>query len=123
MVEPPIIDIGKPSRNPKTAVLYQSVRKHGRTTGHTVGVIMDLSANIWVGYRVGNINKSAWFEDQIAVQGVGAAPFSQPGDSGSLIVDAVSLDPVALLFAGGALLTFANPIEIVLQYFGVSVAG
>jgi hypothetical protein len=84
---------------------------------------MDISANIWVGYRVGNSNLSAWFEDQVAVQGVGAAPFSQPGDSGSLIVDAVTLEPVALLFAGGSTLTFANPIDAVLQYYGVTVVG
>jgi len=120
-VEPEIIDVGRPGRTPKTAKLYQSVRKHGRTTGHTVGVIMDLSASLWVGYRVGNANQSAWFEDQIAIQGVGAAPFSQPGDSGSLIVDAVDLEPVALLFAGGGTLTFANPIKAVLTYYGVNV--
>lgn len=121
VVEPEIIDIGKPGRNPKTAQLYQSVRKHGRTTGHTVGVVMDISANLWVSYRVGNRNQSAWFEDQIAIQGVGAAPFSQPGDSGSLIVDAVDLEPVALLFAGGSMLTFANPIDKVLNHYGVTV--
>ena len=50
--------------------LYQSVRKQGRTTLHTVGVIMDVSADLWVGYGT----KRAWFEDQIAVAGVGG-PF------------------------------------------------
>lgn len=122
-VEPEIIDIGRLGPNTKAALLYQSVRKHGRTTGHTVGVVMDLSANLWVGYRVGNLNRSAWFEDQIAIQGVGSAPFSQPGDSGSLIVDAVTLAPVALLFAGGSMLTFANPIKAVLQHYKVKVVG
>ena len=122
-VEPEIIDIGSPQPTPKTALLYQSVRKHGRTTGHTIGVITDLSANIWVGYRVGNQNLSAWFEDQIAVMGIGAAPFSRGGDSGSLIVDAVTLEPVALLFAGGDSLTFANPIDLVLQHYGITIVG
>jgi hypothetical protein len=122
-VEPDIIDIGRLQPTPKTALLYQSVRKHGRTTGHTIGVVMDVSANLWVDYRVGNQNLSAWFEDQIAVMGVGAAPFSQGGDSGSLIADAVTLEPVALLFAGGGSLTFANPIDLVLQHYGVTVVG
>lgn len=84
---------------------------------------MDLSANIWVGYRVDTQNLSAWFEDQIAVMGVGSAPFSQRGDSGSLIVDAVTLEPVALLFAGGGSLTFANPIDLVLQHYRVTIVG
>lgn len=114
VVNPDIIDIGRPQRIIKPVVLYQSVRKHGRTTGHTVGVVTDLSADIWVGYRMNNHNLNAWFEDQIAVTGIGFAPFSRGGDSGSLIVDAVTLEPVALLFAGGNTLTFANPIAPVL---------
>jgi alanine-glyoxylate transaminase/serine-glyoxylate transaminase/serine-pyruvate transaminase len=40
-----------------------------------------------------------------------------------LIVDAVTLEPVALLFAGGSMLTFATPIEAVLQYYTVQVIG
>lgn len=118
IIDPAIIDIGLPKTTPKTAMLYQSVRKHGRTTGHKVGVITDLSANIWVGYGPG---KTAWFTDQIAVTGIGYTNFSSGGDSGSLIVDAVSLEPVALLFAGGNILTFANPIDLVLSYFGVTI--
>ncbi len=125
-VEPDIIEIGRPRQTPGTAALYQSVRKHGRTTGHTIGVIMDLSADLWVDYRVGGTNYSAWFENQLAVLGVGCAPFSRSGDSGSLIMDAVTLEPVALLFAGGTSgnsLTFANPIDLVLDYFKVSIVG
>ena len=55
--------------------------------------------------------------------GIGAAPFSRGGDSGSLIVDAVTLEPVALLFAGGDSLTFANPIDLVLQHYGITIVG
>jgi hypothetical protein len=119
VVWPEIIDIGPVNPVPKEGVLYQSVRKHGRTTGHTVGVIMDVSASFWVGFEQGN----GWFEDQIAIQGVGTAPFSQSGDSGSLIVDAVTLQPVGLLFAGGGNMTFANPIGAVLAAYGVTVVG
>jgi len=69
-----------------------------------------------VGY---GINR-AWFEDQIAVAGVGG-PFSAPGDSGALIVDAVQRRSVALFFAGGIGLTFGNPIGSVLARFGVEI--
>ncbi len=122
LVEIPIIDIGRPKTTTKKAALYQSVRKHGRTTGHTVGVVMDVSADIWVDYSDPGKPRKAWFEDQIMIEGVGSKKFSDGGDSGSLIVDVVTLKPVALLFAGGATQTFANPIDKVLNYFGVKIA-
>lgn len=121
IVESEIVSLGRVGTTPMAAQLYQSVRKHGRTTGHTIGVIMDLSVDLWVSYRVGNTSVSAWFENQLGIMGVGSAPFSQGGDSGSLIVDAVSLDPVGLLFAGGGNFTYANFIDPVLSHFGVTM--
>ncbi|MBI4748265.1 MAG: hypothetical protein HY774_07225 [Acidobacteria bacterium] len=115
-VFPEIETIGRISNPPMPAALYQSVRKHGRTTRHTIGVIMDLSADIWVRYG-GN---RAWFEDQISIIGAGGN-FSAGGDSGSLIVDGVTKRPVALLFAGGGNTTFGNPIEPVLSRFQVEI--
>lgn len=115
-VEPAIIDIGRPATQTTPAVLYQSVRKHGRTTGHTVGVVLDTSVDLWVQLSP---TQSAWFEEQIAIVGVGSAPFASGGDSGALIVDAVTLAPTALLFAGGQGHTFANPLDPVLHYFQV----
>ncbi|MGF6529131.1 chymotrypsin family serine protease [Variovorax sp. PvP013] len=110
-ITPDIIDIGNPGKTLKNATIYQSVRKHGRTTGHTVGVIVDISVSLWVSYGT----QKAWFQDQIAIQGIGSSPFSSGGDSGSLIVDAVGLEPVGLLFSGSTSgLTFANPIDKVL---------
>ena len=46
--------------------------------------------------------------------------FSEPGDSGSLIVDKTGA-PVALLFAGDDSLTLANPINLVLNRFGATI--
>ena len=58
---------------------------------------------------------------QLAVSGVGGQ-FSSGGDSGSLVVDAVTRHPVGLLFAGGGLgTTFVNPIGPVLDRFGVEI--
>jgi hypothetical protein len=117
-VEPGVDVIGQVPDQPVEAALYQSVRKHGRTTQHTVGVIMDVSVDLWVRTRPQEL---AWFEDQLAVVGVGR-DFSQPGDSGSLVVDGVSRAPTGLLFAGGRDHTFVNPIVPVLDRFGAAIA-
>lgn len=117
-VEPEILGgIERPEQPVAPGALYQSVRKHGRTTLHTIGVVMDLAADINVRYGT----KSAAFEDQLAVAGVGGQ-YSSGGDSGSLVVDAVTRQPVGLLFAGGGLgTTFVNPIGPVLDRFGVGI--
>lgn len=116
-VLPEIEVIGLVQNPPVDAALYQSVRKHGRTSLHTVGVVMDLSADLWVRVLP---QQMAWFEDQLAVQGAGGE-FSQPGDSGSLVVDAVTRAPVGLLFAGGRGHTFVNPIDPVLARFDAAI--
>jgi hypothetical protein len=94
------------------------VYKIGRTTGATRGRVtaFDLD-NVVVNYDVGNLR----FDGQIEIEGVGTTPFSDGGDSGSLIVNS-SMEAVALLFAGsdtggrnGAGLTYANPIHPVLR--------
>ncbi len=77
---------------------------------------MDVAADIRV--RFGQ--QLADFEDQIAIQGVNDL-FSQGGDSGSLIVDAMTRRPVALLFAGGGNQTFASPIDRVLSRFEIDI--
>ena len=115
-VKSSILTIGEVQQSPMSPALYQSVRKHGRTTGHTVGIIMDIAADVRV--RFGQ--KLANFEDQIAIQGANGL-FSQGGDSGSLIVDAMTKRPVALLFAGGGNQTFACPIDRVLSRFDIDI--
>jgi hypothetical protein len=116
VAEADIVTIGKINNPPKDAPLYLSVRKRGRTTQHTVGVVMDVAADIRVRYGK-NVAK---FEDQIAINGINGL-FSQGGDSGSLIVDAVTLEPVGLLFAGGGTQTFASPIKPILARFQVKI--
>jgi hypothetical protein len=108
--------IGPVAAPPMPAALYQSVRKRGRTTLHTIGVVTDLAADVRVRYGT----DVALFNDQIAVTGVNGA-FSAGGDSGSLVVDAVTRRPVGLLFAGGGGTTFCNHIPDVLDRFGVRI--
>ncbi len=122
LVEPEIIGIGNPSSTPCSPALDQRVRKSGRTTGHTVGILTDLSADIKVFF---SDDRVGFFTDQIGFQSAGHDPFAQAGDSGSLIVDEQTLEPVALLFAGNGSggTIFANPIKLVLDEYEVTIVG
>lgn len=115
-VTPEILEIGYVQQPLMLASLYQSVRKRGRTTLQTVGVVMDLSADVRVNYGLRCFD----FEDQLGIVGV-PGPFSAAGDSGSLIVDAVTRRPMALLFADAIGITFANPISAILDQFGIEI--
>jgi hypothetical protein len=94
------------------------VYKVGRTTGATKGRVtaFDLD-NVVINYDIGNLR----FDGQIEIEGTGQGPFSDGGDSGSLIVNA-GMQAIALLFAGSDSggrnnmgLTYANPIHRVLN--------
>ena len=92
------------------------VEKVGRTTGYTTGVVFDLSADVKIEYELGILT----FLDQILIRG-GGPMFSDRGDSGSVIVDRTTRRATALLFAGSASHTIANPLEEVLAQLGVSM--
>lgn len=115
-VSPEIMAIGLPVNPPTPPSFGQTVAKHGRTTGLTNGVVDDLSFDGYVHYN----GRRAWFEEQIVVKG-DDPPFSQPGDSGALILETPTLQPVGLLFAGNDQLTLANPIQSVLGRFGATI--
>jgi hypothetical protein len=100
---------------PLDAFVGMTVRKVGRTTGPTTGQIMSVAARIRVNYENG---RSAQFQNQIMIQSLDGSPFSQGGDSGSLILSVNPARPVALLFAGTDQQTFAAPIKVVSDAFG-----
>ena len=101
------------------------VAKLGRTTGLTRGRVTAFELdNVVVGFDIGNLR----FDDQVEIEGAGEGPFSDGGDSGSLIVGRDKRG-VALLFAGsdqggenGQGLTFANPLRAVLDALKVELA-
>lgn len=101
------------------------VAKVGRTTGLTRGRVTAFELdNVVVGYDIGNLR----FDNQIEIEAADDGAFSQGGDSGSVIVDEKRL-AVALLFAGGDQggsngrgLTYANPIQTVLDTLKVDLA-
>lgn len=116
-VTPEILSIGRVVNPPMPASLYQSVRKCGRTTLHTVGIVTGIDEDVRVRYGKVFVN----FEGQLSIEGF-KVPFSGGGDSGSLVVDAVSRRAVGLLFAGGLNgIDFANEIQPVLDRFGVEI--
>ena len=92
------------------------VQKYGRTTGQTTGVVDSINATIKVRYSGG----FAIFVNQIVIT---PGTFSAGGDSGSLIVTQSGNNPVGLLFAGSSTMTVANPIDAVLEAFGVTIDG
>jgi hypothetical protein len=118
--ETPTNGYGSPRSETVEAALGMRVQKYGRTTGHTVGRITGINATLDVNYRGG----IARFTGQIVISGDG---FSTGGDSGSLVVTKGLLQadrrPVGLLFAGSATNTIANPIDLVLERFGVTIDG
>jgi hypothetical protein len=77
----------------------EAVRKFGRTTGYTEGLVCSICLDIWIRYdRTG---QSAFFQDQFLVEP--ARPrfnkFVSGGDSGSLLIDA-DQHAIGLVFAG-----------------------
>src|SRR5262249_8414880 len=90
------------------------VYKEGARTGFTFGRIVGLYASLDIPYKPAGISRTARFVRQLVIVGVGKKPFSQPGDSGSLVLEQATNRPVGLLFAGGNSngtdYTFANPI-------------
>ncbi|MGC2697438.1 MAG: hypothetical protein WA738_16750 [Candidatus Angelobacter sp.] len=108
-----------PSATLATAAPGLSVAKSGRTTGLTCSTIGSISTSVSVDYDSfcgGPKAFTATFVGQVVVSG---GNFSAPGDSGSLIVTTDNARPVALLFAGSANSTIANPIQDVLFEFSV----
>jgi hypothetical protein len=101
------------------------VGKLGRTTGRTRGRVTAFEVdNIAVVFETGTFQ----FAGQIEIESEGSGPFSNGGDSGSLIFSEDSHLAVGLLFAGsdqggsnGQGLTYANPIETVLSELGAGL--
>jgi len=105
-----IIDIGVITGT-KPAEINMAVRKSGRTTATTNGVIQMLHATVDVGYGGGRV---ATFENQIIADNM-----SSPGDSGSLVVDGNEPLAVGLLFAGSSVSTILNPIDRVIDLLNI----
>ncbi len=110
----------------KNDLLGLYVQKFGRTSGMTHGQVTDINVTVDVCYEPFWFWCLTWgtFVDQIGITSVGPTPFSEGGDSGSLIVsDDENKQLVGLLFAGNETKTLANRIDLVLDRFNVTVDG
>ena len=97
-----------------------SVTKAGRTTGVTTGTIRAIRVRgVQVNYGTRQNPIIATFDNAITITGRGGRPFSNPGDSGSVILDRVSGRPVALLFAGDTATTTACDVATACARFNV----
>ena len=86
------------------------VRKLGASTLTTHGTIADVSVDLDVDYDFGTFR----FVNQILVEGV-KEEFANAGDSGSIIVDEQSQQPVGMIFAASGKYAIACPLSKVLE--------
>jgi hypothetical protein len=106
------------------ALIGQTVRKIGRTTGLTEGRVRAVEIeDITVDYGFCKYK----FSRSSEIEGLGQKPFSKNGDSGSIVYDHDNR-AVGLLFAGsrfggdnGKGLTYLNPIGAVLRSLNVEL--
>jgi hypothetical protein len=126
MVDPAgkILEIGTISALPRAAFVNQQVKKSGRTSGLTTGKVAGLNATISVQYsdECAGASYVSTFTGQILVS---PGKFLKAGDSGSLMVENVATNPrpVGLLYAGSSQVAIANPIQAVLDEFGMTMVG
>lgn len=99
----------------KAPQIGMTVRKAGRTTDYTQGMVTLLNATVNVGYTTLRGPRTARFTGQVIAQAM-----SQGGDSGSLVVDAAEQRAVGLLFAGSSVATIFTPIDVVLAALNVT---
>jgi len=117
-VTPANIWYGRVSASTVVPQLNLLVKKAGRTTQRTRGRISGVNASVRVNYGTSGV---ALFRGQVIIVSLTSQPFSQGGDSGSLIVTDAGAKPVGLLFAGSASHTIANPIRAVLSALNVQI--
>jgi len=102
--------------DPTVAVVGEKVKKVGAVSDVTFGEIASTNADIMVTLPNGS---TVQFNDVLLIRGANGQPFSLGGDSGSLVIDHPTNQPVGLLFAGSGNLTYATPIEDVVNKFEI----
>lgn len=93
--------------------LEMKIKKSGRTTGLTTGIIEQIDATVRVNFGAG---KTALFTDQLI-----AGAMSQGGDSGSVVLTEEN-ELIGLLFAGSINTTIINRIQNVFSELDIEPA-
>src|SRR5437660_4982725 len=117
-----ILDLGTNPGDPEppagtlaTAAMGMAVAKSGRSSGLTCSSVQTINTSVRTDYQTscnGGTTFTVTFNNQVVVNG---GSFSAAGDSGSLIVDSQTAQPVALLYGGNSTGTVGNPIQAVLK--------
>lgn len=98
------------------------VKKIGRTTGLTTGIVEAYVPTPWIlPYKTLNFSAKVWFTDTWTIRSSDSSePFALPGDSGSLIVTEDGSAAIGLLFAVNNKGQYGifMPIDQVLSAFG-----
>jgi hypothetical protein len=106
-----------------------NVAKSGRTTGLTCANISVVSLDVSVDYFTDCAETKAYLTKIFANQiGITGNQFIDAGDSGALVVDSSTAEPVGLFFAGGVNTSgvseaVANPVSDVLNELSAQVGG
>jgi hypothetical protein len=111
------------------ASLSLKVAKSGRTTGLTCGGVSAVDLTVNVDYYLDCAETRAYLTKTFTHQiGLSGNQFSDSGDSGALVVDAATAEPVGLYFAGGRDAAgvsqgVANPAPEVLNELSAQLGG
>lgn len=112
LISPEVLEIGRVN-GAGEVVAGAGVKKSGRTSGLTAGSVK--AVRVALNVNMGHGNDVVRFQDQVV-----AEMKSQPGDSGSLILDDDNR-AVGLLFAGSGEYTVFSPIRTVCDQLGVDI--
>jgi hypothetical protein len=113
LVVPEILGLGIP-KEPHPACIGMRVKKSGRTTGVTEGIVLACDVSLFVDYS------SMGYGTALFVEQIATTPMAEPGDSGSLTVD-TDLYSIGLLFAQTTTKTFHNGIQNVLNALNIEI--
>lgn len=96
------------------------VKKFGRTTGLTHGIIESVTIRTPVRYQADDFKAIVWFQNVWVVRALGPDPFAIGGDSGSLVVTEDGSASVGMVFASNNRGDYVNiiPIDRISRAFG-----
>ena len=104
-----------PASSTMAPAVGMAVAKAGRSSGLTCSTISSINTAVDISYSTscsGGTTFFVEFDNQVVING---GSFSAAGDSGSLVVNSKTAQPVGLLYGGDSTSTVANPINAVLN--------
>lgn len=112
-----IPEIGTPHTVKTVLTRGTKVQKTGRTSDHTTGIVQDVNYRTFMDYPNPNGGiGSAGFRDQVL-----CSPYTEPGDSGSLICD-MDGNAVGLHWCGSTKVSIFSPLKFALDALNLVIA-